>query len=59
MNERGLMVCASKHDRFHLTYSDLSWNTRRSARMSLSAKGTCLPHYVAIGFADGIAITVI
>jgi hypothetical protein len=42
-----------------LTYSDLSWNARRSARMSLSAKGTCLPHCVAIGFADGIAIAVI
>jgi hypothetical protein len=42
-----------------LTYSDLSWHTRRSARMSSSAKGTCLPHCVAIGFADGIAIAVI
>src|SRR5260221_10841349 len=31
-----LMVCAG----FDLTYSDLSWNGRRSARMSLTAKGT-------------------
>jgi hypothetical protein len=42
-----------------LTYSDLSWNARRSARMFLPAKGTCLPHFVAMGFADGIAIAVI
>jgi hypothetical protein len=42
-----------------LTYSDLSWNARRSARMSLPAKGTCLPHCVAIGSVDGIAIAVI
>ena len=41
-----------------LTYCDLSWNTRRSAGMSLPAKRTCLPHCVAIGFADGIAIAV-
>jgi hypothetical protein len=42
-----------------LTYSDLPWNAHRSAHMSLSARGTYLPHCVALGFVDGLAIAVI
>jgi len=65
---RTFMQRRSRHYRRHgegqrlvsdLTYCDLSWNGRRSARMSLPAKRTCLPHCLAIGFADGIAIAVI
>jgi hypothetical protein len=42
-----------------LTYSDLPWNAHRSAHMSLSARGTYLPHWVALVFVDGFATAVI
>ena len=42
-----------------LTYSDLPWNAHRSAHMSLSERGSYLPHWVALVFVDGFAIAVI